>query len=532
MQLIEGAKISQQILRQAINDPDFTFGIEAEFFLEGAHAYMQEYMTQGLETASAKIQTKVGEFADEYYVKKIRDVSWHDVTHFFKPLGVGQQDNRNSNAIMQERLEDFYHNNVGQEKLGAPSKLWNALKEHLTIPMLMAALQIFPEGRLMGLPENQEKVFRDIVYDGNIEEIKPFGKLGDVKFATATTGTDNDGHTFYNLFNNATLSAFYELVADDLSSKLGTAVVSVWDDTKVFHVGAYKVWAITGDSTLEDTTEEGFVKGIDIAGIEVVSKIMKAAEGLEMLDRMLEIMNGDILGLKVKTTEATGLHINLGVKNKEIDPIKLLVLSGDEYIADKFGRAANYYSKSTQGAMRDRMASVASGEAPSGMDASQIGTRRDVKSLVAQAQAVLQGMETDSRDIERVVAVLNNIKPAGKLHSINFDKLPSGYVEYRALGNAGYEKRKDEIRDAVLHMIGMTYVATEPSAYRQEFLKKLYSMVQNSVDTKEPIAASVGMIGYGPRGGYGSPIENEPKTPYDGEEFLTKYGFDPGSDTQ
>ena len=91
---------------------------------------------------------------------------------------------------------------------------------------------------------------------------------------------------------------------------------------------------------------------------------------------------------------------------------------------------------------------------------------------------------------------------------------------------------KDEIRNAVLHMIGMTYVATEPSAYRQEFLKKLYSMVQNSVNTKEPIAASVGMIGYGPRGGYGSPIEDEPKTPYDGEEFLTKYGFDPGSDTQ
>ena len=48
----------------------------------------------------------------------------------------------------------------------------------------------------------------------------------------------------------------------------------------------------------------------------------------------------------------------------------------------------------------------------------------------------------------------------------------------------------------------------------------------------EPLTASVGMIGRGPRGGYGSPIEDEPKTPYDGEEFLTKYGFDPGSDTQ
>ena len=114
MQLVEGAKISQQILRQAINDPDFTFGIEAEFYIEGAHAYMQEHMTQGLETVG------------DHYVKKFSDTTWHDVTHFFKPLGVAQDDNRYVEGIMQERLEDFYRDNIGREKLGAPSKLWNA----------------------------------------------------------------------------------------------------------------------------------------------------------------------------------------------------------------------------------------------------------------------------------------------------------------------------------------------------------------------------------------------------------------------
>jgi len=525
MQLFEGAKISQQILRQAINDPDFTFGIEAEFFLEGANAYMQKYMTQGLEDNG------------EHYVKSLRDTTWHDVTHFFKPLGVKQQDNRNAEVVMQERLEDFYRENIGREKLGAPSKLWDALKEHLTVPVLMAALRIFPDGRLQDLPENQEKVFHDIVYDGDTDEIKPFGKLGDVKYATAPTKPAGIGGGGFTMYNNATVSAFYELVADDLSAQLDTEVVSVWDSGQVFHVGDYQTWVVTSDSSLDEEMEAHYAKGIDTCGVEVVSSVMDATEGLAMLDRMLEIMNGTILGLDVTTTQNTGLHINLGVKDKDIDPVKILVLSGDKHMLEKFNRADSMYAASVQDSLKDRMTTVAQGNVPAGVDASRYGSSKDVNELIKRAQEALRGIETDQRDIDQVIAVLNNLKPEGKVHSIDFSKLPSGYVEYRALGNAGYEKRRGEIRDAVLHMIGMTYVATEPSAYRQEFLKKLYLMVQRSVaqaDAQQdvPIAASVGMIGHGPRGGYGVPAENSEPTPYDGENFMTKFGFDSGSDTQ
>jgi hypothetical protein len=89
-------------------------------------------------------------------------------------------------------------------------------------------------------------------------------------------------------------------------------------------------------------------------------------------------------------------------------------------------------------------------------------------------------------------------------------------------------------------MIGMTSIATDPSAYRKEFLKKLYLMVQRALEHElqpgeyidVPMTASVGMIGHGPRGGYGAPIEDEPDTPYDGENYMTKFGFDAGSETQ
>jgi hypothetical protein len=508
MRLLEGAKISQQLLQQAINDPNFTFGIEAEFYLKGANEVIHQHMTQGLETMDFG--------GGEHFVKKLGDMDWHNVTHFFKPLSVKQHEERSDTEVIQDRFENFYERYAQRKfRSGAPDSMWEEMKKYLTVPMLMVALHIFPEGRMMGIPENQSTAIRDMAYDGTIDEIQPYTKLNDIPIALGEVGYEFED---YSLDNPNTKAAFYNLVAKDLSVKLQTEVLYVVDDMKVFHVGKYESWVVTHDSSLSD-------EGMDAVGVEVVSSVMPAAEGLAMLDRLLSIMNGTILGLEVVTTEKTGLHINLGVKYSEIDPVKILVLSGDEHIVNKFDRAANANAASIQRSLKDRMATVARGETPTGMTA---------KDLVATAQDVLGSIETDGRDMARVIAILNDLKPEGKMHSINFEKLPSGYVEYRAIGNAGYHKRKKEIRDAVLHMIGITDIATDPSAYRQEFLKKLYMMVRQSLQGQQdvPIAASVGMIGHGPRGGYGAPIEDEPDTPYDGENFMTQFGFDAGSDTQ
>jgi len=530
MQLFEGAKITQQILRQAINDPDFTFGLEAEFFLKDASKFMLQYMTQGLERQAA------GD--GEYFVKKLGDVGWHDVTHFFVPFGVSQANTRNKDYIMQDRLADYFEEVTGEDALsGNPDMMWDSLKEQVGVHVLMTAMRSYPDGRILGLPEAQEKTLRDIVYDGDTDEIQPFGKLRDVTVAMAPTDDEN----YFNMFSDESVTALYSLVAEDLSKKLGTTVQYVHDDSRVYDIGNYASWVITSDSSLQDDQEDAHEQGYDLIGLELVSPIMNPQEGINMMNQVLDILKDDILGLRVITTGDTGLHINLGVRNKDIDPIKILVLSGDEHMLNKFDRADHFYSKSVQGAMRDRVSTVAGGEIPKAVDA---------KYLIDKAQIILRAIETDERDIDRVIAVLNDIKPESKNHSINFSTLPSGYVEYRAIGNAGYEKRGDEILNAVLHMIGITYVATEPSAYRKEFLKKLYSMVQQSVaDTDvsqditlprkfggagedRPIAASVGFVGHGPRGGYGAPIEDSEPTPYDGENLITKFGFDSGSDTQ
>ena len=512
MRLVEGAKISQQLLRQAINDPDFTFGIEVEFFLADAKPFIRQQMTQGLGTRDTG--------GGEHFVKKLGDLDWHDVSHFLSPLGVNQAEIKHNHEIIRDRLFDVYEQVTGNDSASmTPVDAWVELKKQHRVHELITMLRVFPEGRMMGVPESQTKAMRDIVYDGSVDEIKPYGKLNDVDIALAEVGYEIDDYPVTD--GHATRDAFYNLVAKDLSAKLGANVVYTTDSGLGYHVSnRHEHWLVTEDSSLTDTEKE-----YNVIGVELVSPIMSAAEGLEMLDRVLAIMNGEILGLQVMTTEQTGLHVNLGVRGKEIDPVKILVLSGDEYIVNKFDRAANINAASIQRSLKGRMQSVVRGETPAGVSA---------QDLVQTAQGVLQSIETDDRDMARVIKVLNDLKPEGKLHSINFQKLPSGYVEYRSIGNKDYHKRGKEIRDAILHMIGITYIATDPSAYRQEFLKKLYLMVRQSLETQEevPLAASVGMIGRGPRGGYGAPIEDSPDTPYDGENYMTQYGFDAGSETQ
>lgn len=532
MLLFEGAKISQQLLQRAISDPDFTMGIEAEFFLAGGQTFIIDHLTSGLGTRD--------EGGGEHFVKKLGDMDWHDMAHFFKPLGVPRSESKHDHEIMRDRLFDLYEQVTGEDSASVtPEDAWTALRAHHRVHVLMAMLRAFPEGRMMGIGDKSDAV-RDIVYDGHADEIEPFGKLNELDIALGQVGYEQDD---FNVTakagtknSHATRDAFYNLVAKDLTGRLGTKVVYTTDSNLGYHVSnEHEHWFVTEDSSLWDTEETN-----DAIGVELVSPIMDAQTGLAMLDRLLEIMNEGVLGLTVVTTPKTGLHVNLGVKGKEIDPVKILVLSGDEYMAEKFSRAHNENAASIQRAVRDRMQHAVGTAEPGHVGP---GSRVDTmpEDLVATTNQLLRSIKTGEEDFARAVEVLNRIKPEGKKHSINFEKLASGYVEYRNIGNTGYHKRREDVRNAVLHMIGMTYIATEPDAYRQEFLKKLYLLVQRIHQTnmerwqeRQPLAASASMIGRqaGNPGGYNSPIEQYRETPYDGETFMTKYGFDAGSDTQ
>jgi hypothetical protein len=517
MLLIEGAKISQQLLNKALADPNFTFGIEAEFFLVGARSFLTQQMTQDLDTGDNE--------GTKHFVKKLGDVTWHDVLHYFTPLGVQGKETKTDHEVMNHRLlNSLAHSEYAPDTKSelasiSPEAAWAALQQQYGVHELMALLQVFPEHRMLDTPANQIEIIHDIVYDSEVEEIAPFNKLNAIMIALGEVDNENDKIDFNKDIGSR--DTIYNLVTKELSERLGQRVVYTTDSNHVYHVSnQHEHWVVTEDGiSLSDTEREN-----DAVGIELVSPVMNAQDGMAMLERVLSIMNEGILGLKVVTTEKTGLHINLGVQGQEIDPVKILVLSGDEYMVNKFNRATNDNAASIQAEVQKRMRAAAQSNVPATL------TPND---LVQTASMILRSIKVEPKDLERAIGVLNSLKPEGKAHSIDFNKLHSGYVEYRAIGNQNYHKRAAEIREVVLHMIGMTYIATQPDAYRQEYMKKLYIMVQRAVEDHADIniMSSVGVIGGGTRGGYGSSLEQYRDSPYDGENYVQR-GFDPGSNTQ
>jgi hypothetical protein len=512
MQLFEGVKVSKKLLNQAVNDPNMTFGIEAEFFVVGAQAALRELLTKDLDTRD--------EGGGEFHVKKLGDMVWHDILHFFDPLQVSQHETKDKHEIMADRLLDVYQEVTHMHvQKASPDEMWETLKSKHRVHELMPMLKIFPSHRMMGIPDSQKQSILDIVRDGDVDEIRPYGKLNDMDIATAEVGyVEAD----YNVTDNeATRAAAYNIIAKDLSKQLGEPVLYTVDSGKAYNLSnGYQNWVLTDESDLSHAESEG-----DVIGCELISPKQQATEGYQNLMKVLQILQNGVLGLEIKTTYNTGLHINVGVEGKEIDALKMLILLGDDHIIQKFGRVANEHAGPAYQELVARLKAAGKGRKL---------FINNSRALVQATQAALRDIQIDQSDLTRLTQLMNEMKPEGKSFSVNFSKLPSGYVEFRAIGNADYEQKSADIAAAVQRMIVITYIATDPNAYRQEFLKKLYKIVADAMP-KEPekLAASVGMIGRqaGMPGGYGPPIEDEPKTPYDGENYV-QYGFDSGSDTQ
>ena len=512
MQLFEGVKVSKKLLNQAINDPSLTLGFESEFFVVGAQEAIQSYLTKDLGTRD--------EGGGEFHVKKLGDITWHDVLHFFDPLRVSQHKTKDKLEIMADRLLDVYQEvtiSYG-EKISA-HEMWETLKEKHGVHVLLAMLKIFPTSRIMGVPQSKIQTIHNIIHDGDEDEIRPFGKLNDMDIATAEVGFEKDD---YNIADDATRDASYRLIAEDLSNQLGEAVRYTVDSRNAYDLsGGYEHWILTEDSTLNYLENAE-----DVIGCELISPKQQAHKGYQDLMKVLQILQNGVLGLDVKTTYDTGLHINVGTEGKEIDALKMLVLLGDDHIIQKFGRVANEHAGPAYQELLARLKAAGEGKRLPGAS---------TRGLVQATQAAMRDVQIDQQDLSRLTQLMNELKPEGKSFSVNFSKLPSGYVEFRAIGNADYEHKAADIAAAVQRMIVITHIATDPDAYRQEFLKKLYKITAAAMPKEVPqkLAASVGVIGRQPGmpGGYGYPIEDPPKTPYDGEN-LVQYGFDSGSDTQ
>jgi hypothetical protein len=197
----------------------------------------------------------------------------------------------------------------------------------------------------------------------------------------------------------------------------------------------------------------------DDAGLEFVSPPLPLNDLLSDLDKVKKWANRT----GCYTNDSTGLHINVSVPGFDIsklDYVKLALLLGDEHVLEVFGRSGNTYCKSAIGKVKDR-----------------------VKKNPDTAEQLLNQMR-DHMDQLATKAIHSGV--TDKYTSIN---TKTGYIEFRSPGGDWLAKLNegDEIQQTLLRFVVTMDAAMKPELYREEYLKKLYKILDIKSE-KDPLS--------------------------------------------
>lgn len=186
------------------------------------------------------------------------------------------------------------------------------------------------------------------------------------------------------------------------------------------------------------------------AGLEFVTP-----KGGLPLDEMLEKMElvkkwADEMGCT--TNARTGLHINVSIPNfnsSTVDYVKLVLLLGDNYILDVFNRRGYNYAKSSFDYITRRIESD--------------------PSIVTKMFEKMRG------ELDQFASQLIASQNPERSFSVN---LKDDYVEFRSPGNVWLtDKFWKQVKPTMLRFIVALDAASDPSKYREEYLKKLYKLL-------------------------------------------------------
>lgn len=192
----------------------------------------------------------------------------------------------------------------------------------------------------------------------------------------------------------------------------------------------------------------------DDAGLEFVSPPLKLDEILDDLDKVKAW--ADKRGCY--TNKSTGLHINVsvpGLTTESLDYVKLALLLGDKYVLDQFDRAGNSYAKSAMDMVKDR-----------------------VRQRPEDAAALLNKMK---QGLGQLATKIIHSGETSKYTSIN---TKGGYVEFRSPGGDWLsDDFFKKIKPTLLRFVVALDAALDPEKYREEYLKKLYQLLQPKSQT-------------------------------------------------
>jgi len=175
------------------------------------------------------------------------------------------------------------------------------------------------------------------------------------------------------------------------------------------------------------------------ATMEIVSPPVDPNTAMSWLDKFYELADE----LDLYTNESTGLHINVSIP-ESIDLLKLALFSGDRYILQMFDRENNEFVHSVL---------------------------RDLKNAQNPLAPKIKNIAQAEKYLQKIVKSITNAHYA----SISKEKNKT-YISFRHAGNNYLESQQD-VKNSVGRFVRAIQIASDPNAYREEYLKKLVQLV-------------------------------------------------------
>ena len=187
----------------------------------------------------------------------------------------------------------------------------------------------------------------------------------------------------------------------------------------------------------------------DDGAAEIVGPPQPAAQALETLAKFYSMAKK----LHLYTNDSTGLHINISIP-QNIDILKLAVFSGDQYVLQQFNRLDNDYA-----------ASVIRG----------LKTGNDWRDGITPRVANDEGLTK-----LRIKSIEDLAKSLTDRHTASITS-NGKYISFRQVGG-NYLNEYDQVLNVVGRFVRAIIIASDPNAYRKEYLAELGKLVMPTSD--------------------------------------------------
>jgi hypothetical protein len=252
---------------------------------------------------------------------------------------------------------------------------------------------------------------------------------------------DDDNYDNYPNYSKAS-----SILKASVEKRFNTKVV-VFDE---YHQSKKNLtdWYIEPDGSIEpDDSEEG--------AAEVVTPPLRALAAVNALKDFYALSKE----LKLYTNQSTGLHINISIP-AQLDVLKLAVFLGESYILKIFNREDSEYAISS-------IKGIASN-----LDSSQIQTKTNKKIGTSTSINLKKlALVAKSATSDHTASISNNGK----------------YISFRHAGG-DYLSEYAKIANAVGRFIRAMVIASNPEAYKKEYLTKLTKLFGENLKPPVPIA--------------------------------------------